>query len=180
MNTQSLYQTALKYAATRHEEKQQRIPGSDLPYVVHLSNVAMETIIASYNTKDFDINFAVQVALLHDTVEDTSATYEELEKEFGTDIADGVQALTKNKDLPKSEQMTDSIQRIKKLKKEVWAIKLADRITNMQKPPQHWSNEKCHKYHSQAQMIHDELKDANDFLAKRLQGEINTYTDYLE
>ena len=54
-NLQSLYQTALKYAATRHEEKQQKIPGSDLPYVVHLSNVAMETLIASYNTADFDV-----------------------------------------------------------------------------------------------------------------------------
>ncbi|MBZ5857607.1 hypothetical protein [Flavihumibacter profundi] len=50
------------------------MPGSDLPYVVHLSNVTMGIIIAGFHTENFDTAFAIQVALLHDTIEDTSAT----------------------------------------------------------------------------------------------------------
>jgi (p)ppGpp synthase/HD superfamily hydrolase len=72
-----------------------------MPYVVHLSNVAMEILIASQNTTNFNLSSAIQIALLHDTLEDTSATYEELEDEFGKEVAKGVQALTKNDKLPK-------------------------------------------------------------------------------
>lgn len=43
-------------------------PGTNLPYVVHLSNVAMEIIIASFNSDNFSLGLAVQVALLHDTI----------------------------------------------------------------------------------------------------------------
>ena len=53
MEIQSIYQQAIKFAALKHSEIQQTIPGTDLPYVVHLSNVAMEILIASHNTSDF-------------------------------------------------------------------------------------------------------------------------------
>jgi guanosine-3',5'-bis(diphosphate) 3'-pyrophosphohydrolase len=48
--------------------------------------------------------------------------------------------LTKKENLPKGEKMVDSLKRIKDLQKEVWAVKLADRITNLQEPPQSWDN----------------------------------------
>ena len=67
MEIQTLYQTTIKFAASKHLEKEQKVPGTDLPYVVHLSNVAMEILIASANTDNFDLAFAVQVVLLHDT-----------------------------------------------------------------------------------------------------------------
>ena len=180
MQTQSLYQKAIKFAASKHAEQNQTIPGTNLPYVVHLSNVAMEILIASFNTENFDLVFAVQVALLHDTIEDTFTTFGELETEFGTDIAKAVQALSKNTDLPEEQQMNDSLKRIKSMSPEVWAVKLADRITNLQPPPPHWDKERKIKYREEAKIILSELKDGNEFLARRLERKIEEYGGYLE
>lgn len=179
MEAQKLYQEAIKFATTKHLEKEQKVPGTNLPYVVHLSNVAMEIIIASANSDNFDLGFAVQVALLHDTIEDTTTDFGELENKFGVRIAEAVSALTKNKEVPKEQQMHDSLMRIKKLQPEVWAIKLADRITNLQPPPPNWDNEKKNKYQKEARIILSELKEGNDFLARRLETKIVEYGKYL-
>lgn len=176
---QSSYQKAIKYATFKHMEKRQKVKGTKLPYVVHLSNVAMEVMVAAHKTNDFDLNFTVQVALLHDTIEDTSTTCEEIEEQFGSEVAAGVMALTKNEELPTESQISDSLQRIKKLRKEVWAVKLADRITNLQPPPQNWSGQKRFKYLEDAKLILDELKDGNEYLAARLISEIEKYKKYL-
>jgi (p)ppGpp synthase/HD superfamily hydrolase len=179
MEIQSLYQETIKYATAKHLEKEQKVPGTDLPYVVHLSNVAMEVIVAAFNTEKFDLGFAIQVALLHDTIEDTSADFGELENKFGVNIAEAVSALTKNKNLPKEQQMMDCLIRIKKLQPEVSAIKLADRITNLQKPPAHWDNEKRKNYQKEALVILSELKDGSSFLANRLESKIEEYGKYI-
>ena len=179
MHTQSHYQKAIKFAAAKHAEQNQTVPGTNLPFVVHLSNVAMEILMASFNTANFDTDFAVQVALLHDTLEDTSTTYDELETEFGTDIAKAVHALTKNTDLPKEQQMKDSLKRIKLFSPEVWAVKLADRITNLHPPPTHWDKDRKISYRAEAGIILHELKEGNEFLAKRLEEKIEEYEEYI-
>ena len=175
MQIQSLYQKAIKFAAAKHAAQNQTIPGTNLPYVVHLSNVAMEILIASFHSENFDLGFAVQVALLHDTLEDTSTTFEELETKFGVEIAKGVLALTKNEKLPKEEQIKDCLKRIKLLQSEVWAVKLADRITNLQPPPPHWSKERKINYRDEARLIVSELRDGNEYLGRRLEGRIEEY-----
>ncbi len=167
-DTQWLYQRAINFASSKHSEMEQKVPGTNLPYVVHLSNVAMEIMIAGAQSDNFNTGFAVQIALLHDTIEDTYTTFDELREIFGIDIAEAVFALTKNNELPAELQMADSLKRIKELPNEVWAVKLADRITNLQPPPSHWGKEKKAKYIHEALLIYDELKDANDFLANRL------------
>jgi len=173
MDTQTLYQKAIKFAGEKH--KNQLVPGTKSSYIMHLSNVAMEVTIASYNTNNFDIDFAIQVALLHDILEDTKTEFTDLESKFGFPVADAVHALTKKVHLPKEQQMIDSLNRIKKLQSEVWAVKLADRITNLQSPPVHWNTEKKKKYLKQAKLILKELKDGNDYLAKRLETKIIEY-----
>ncbi|AXE21026.1 bifunctional (p)ppGpp synthetase/guanosine-3',5'-bis(diphosphate) 3'-pyrophosphohydrolase [Runella rosea] len=180
MQTQSYYQKAIKFATLKHLEQNQTVPGTPLPYVVHLSNVAMEILIAAQNSPNFDVDFAIQVALLHDTLEDTTTTLEELSAEFGARIAEAVLALTKNNELPKSEKMTDSLNRIKKLQKETWAVKLADRITNMQMPPSHWSNAKKIDYQKEAIIILEALNGGNIFLENRLRLKIAEYDNYLQ
>lgn len=62
MNIQEIYQETIKYATLKHQENRQTIPDSDLPYVVHLSNVAMELFISYINSADFDLQYAMQVA----------------------------------------------------------------------------------------------------------------------
>ncbi|MBK8586663.1 MAG: bifunctional (p)ppGpp synthetase/guanosine-3',5'-bis(diphosphate) 3'-pyrophosphohydrolase [Bacteroidetes bacterium] len=179
MLPQTLYQTAIKFATLKHVAINQKVPGTDLPYVVHLSNVAMEVMMANANTENFNVALAIQAALLHDTIEDTDTTFSEVEENFGLDVANAVMALTKNESLPKEEQMMDSLQRIKNLPHEVWAVKLADRITNLQAPPSHWDNAKKKKYRAEAQIILDELASGNVFLADRLQMLIEDYRKYI-
>ena len=128
--SQDLYQKAILFAGEKH--KNQKLPNTEIPYIVHLSNVAMEVIMAWSKHKNFDINTAVQIALLHDVLEDTDTTYEELEETFGNDVATGVLALTKQKDLPKEEQMKSSILSISLYGGYAGTVKLADRITNLQ------------------------------------------------
>lgn len=175
MSIQDIYQKTIKFAAQKHTDQNQTIPGTDLPYVVHLSNVAMEILLASGKTENFDGELAVQIALLHDVLEDTPTTYEELENMFSKPVAEGILALTKNSNLEKDQRMIDSLNRIKKLSKEVWAVKLADRITNLQPPPVHWSEEKIKKYKVEAEIILKELRGGNEYLEKRLEQKIKEY-----
>jgi guanosine-3',5'-bis(diphosphate) 3'-pyrophosphohydrolase len=179
MDTQSKYQKAIKFATLKHLELNQQVPGSDMPYVVHLSNVAMEILVASRHTVDFDLDFAIQVALLHDTVEDTSATKEEISTAFGIGVAAGVSALTKNDQLPKEERMADCLSRIRQQQKETWAVKLADRITNMQAPPAFWDQEKKRAYQQEAVQILETLKGGNPYLEARLNSKIHEYSHYI-
>lgn len=176
---QSKYQKAIFFAAKKHADKSQLIPGTNLPYVVHLSNVAMEILIAAQNTEKFDSEFAVQVALLHDVLEDTKTTFEELVYVFGREIAQAVLALTKDSKISKENRMDDSLIRIKEMQKEVWAVKLADRITNLQKPPEYWNFEKIKEYQKQAVLIHSSLKSGNEYLEKRLWKNVLDYLKYL-
>ena len=179
MDIQTIYQEALKFAATKHSEAGQTIPGTNLPYVVHICNVAMEVMVAAHHTNNFNLELALPVALLHDTLEDTNATFDELDKLFGQDVRKGVQALTKNKLLPKEQQMGDCLRRIRLHEKEIWAVKLSDRITNLQPPPLTWNELKKIRYQEEARTILRELKEGNEYLAKRLLSKIEEYSGYI-
>ena len=176
MDLQDYYQKAIKFAAEAH--KDQKIPGSEMSYMVHLSNVAMEILMASQQSPGFDRQFAIQVALLHDLLEDTSTSFDDIREKFGTNIARAVLALTKNEALPATEQIPDSLSRIKLEPKEVWAVKLADRISNMQKPPKHWETNQIINYKKMAGIILLQLKGGNEYLEKRLHQKIIAYDQF--
>ncbi|MDR3228567.1 MAG: HD domain-containing protein [Puniceicoccales bacterium] len=170
---QKVYQKAIIFAAKHHGN--QILFCDKIPYVTHLSNVCMEIFVAAAHTPEFDLGLAVPVALLHDVLEDTDCTEAELSANFGADIAAGVRALTKDVTLPKEERMLDSLRRIQAQPKTIWAIKLADRITNLQPPPPHWNAEKISEYKTEAILIYDHLKESNPYLASRLKNEIAQY-----
>jgi (p)ppGpp synthase/HD superfamily hydrolase len=174
---QELYQRAMKFAGEKHSE--QKVPDTNSNYLLHISNVTMEVIVAYYEDKDFDINLALPIAILHDTLEDTSCDFGELTKEFGEQVAKAVQALTKDESLPtKKEKMANSLMRINLLEKEVGIVKLADRITNLQKPPTQWNSNKISDYLKEAKMIADSLTDKNRYLLSRLNNKIEDYKKY--
>jgi guanosine-3',5'-bis(diphosphate) 3'-pyrophosphohydrolase len=112
-------------------------------------------------------------------MEDTEAGYIEIKTVFGERVAEGVLALTKFSNLEKSQQLVNSLDRIKMLEKEVWAIKLADRITNLQAPPLDWEQEKRQRYLDGSINILNELGPGNEYLARRLQEEVQRYTTYV-
>src|SRR3990167_9952942 len=99
--SQDSYVKAYKFAAIAHCGRGQMVPGTDIPYIMHLSFVSMEIISALNAEQGHDESLAVQCALLHDVIEDAGVSYEQLSREFGTQVADGVAALSKNKDIDK-------------------------------------------------------------------------------
>ena len=176
-----LYRNALYFACKAHNE--QKMPASELPYFLHISEVMTETLIAFQETslssnKELNQKLGVLVAILHDTAEDTSVTLEEIENQFGKEVKNGVWAMTKDESLPKEEQMSDSLEKLLKEPIEVQFVKLADRIVNLKEPPQYWDSAKRKKYHKEAQFILEKLGAANDYLAKRLEKKIKEYEQY--
>lgn len=184
MSVWDTYQKTILFAAAAH--KGQCLPSSDITYVVHLSNVAMEVIMAHKSGagdpgETFNLELAVSGALLHDTLEDTAVSFEDLEKFAGARAAAVVSALSKDKTVPKEKKLHDSIERIKKCGiREAAVVKLADRITNLQKPPAAWSVDKMKKYREQASEILENLGYADKFLAARLAAKIDEYRRYYE
>jgi len=173
---QDPFKRALDFAAQVHGPQQ--LPGSHAPYVVHLVKVATE--IACVADGSFDTDLALGCALLHDSIEDAQVSHGTLQELFGPAVADGVQALTKNERLPKEDRMADSLARIRQQPREVWMVKLADRITNLEPPPAHWSQEKRRYYVQEAREILAALADAHAGLAARLALKIDAYAAQLD
>ena len=108
-NIQTIYQKTIAFAAEHHGQQKM---SNGLPYTVHLSNVAMEVFMAYKQKPDFDLKLAIQLALLHDVLEDTALSFKALKADFGNVVAEGVLALTKDSTLDKKDQMDDSLNRI--------------------------------------------------------------------
>lgn len=177
------YSEAWMFATEAHDGQQYGGPreGQQLPYINHVGEVAAEVMAALWDAPELDGDLAVLCALLHDTVEDTDVTAEQLEQRFGAGVAAGVAALTKDGTLPdKPSKMADSLARIRQQPREVWMVKLADRIVNLSQPPFYWSREKATRYRAEAQTILDALGEAHPGLAARLAEKIETYRQYTD
>ena len=172
--SQEKYRKAIDFAAKAHIN--QKFPGQEYNYLVHVCQVAMEVMHSSLIDTDYNYDLAIQSALLHDTIEDTDTSYEDLKNTFGKELADGVLALSKNLKLTKDKQMLDSLTRIKQEANEIAIVKLADRITNLNKPPHYWNKEKIEKYRDEAIVIYENLKYLDNYLVKRLKEKIELYT----
>jgi (p)ppGpp synthase/HD superfamily hydrolase len=162
-----------KYGGEKKDEQ--------VEYLNHIGGVVFEVLNAAQHSPGMDVNFALKCAILHDALEDTPYSYDEVLELFGKEVADGVMALTKDETIEgKRGKMTDSLKRIKTQRKEVWAVKLADRVVNLYRPPWYWDNEKKNEYMEEARLILHELKEGNEYLAKRLERKIEVYNRFLE
>ncbi len=174
MQTSDLVNKALLFAA--HAHNGQLRPGSTLPYLVHLSDVALEVATALMVEPGRDVTLALCCALLHDVLEDTNTDEATLEAHFGPVVVGGVRALTKDPSLPATERMTDSLRRIQQQPYEVWLVKLADRISNLSTPPPaYWSPERISAYCAEAELILATLSPASPYLTARLRNRIDQY-----
>ncbi|EMG35697.1 guanosine polyphosphate synthetase/pyrophosphohydrolase [Desulfocurvibacter africanus PCS] len=164
--TQGLHVRAWHFAALAHAG--QTMPDNDLPYLVHIGSVALE-VTAALVAEGGNADLALPCAILHDTIEDTATSHAQLQAAFNRRIADGVLALSKDPAIPgKLEQMRDSLRRIREQAKEVWMVKLADRIANLSDPRPTWSSERRQAYADEARLILEELGEASDHLRLRL------------
>lgn len=177
-----LYTEAWMFATKKHEGQTYggALQNERIPYINHLASVATEVIwTLQHTTKTYNADLAVACALLHDTIEDTKTTVEEIETTFGPAVAAGVLALTKNEKLPnKIDQMIDSLNRILQQPEEIAIVKMADRVVNLYLPPFYWDNRKRETYQEEAMVIHEALHQADDVIAARLQERILRYAQF--
>nr|HEX4314113.1 HD domain-containing protein [Kofleriaceae bacterium] len=175
--TADRYVAALQFAGVRHGA--QRMPHPDVPYVVHVCSVAAEVIAGLERESLPDGDLAVTCALLHDTIEDTETTYDDVVAAFGRAVGDGVLALSKDKQLATADQLADSLRRIQLQPPEVWAVKLADRIVNLGPPPPKWPADKRRAYRAEGYKIADVLGSAHGYLGARLRDRADRYAAYI-
>lgn len=170
-------QRAIDLAESHHSG--QFIKDSNIPYIMHCIKVMAETMNSTMRNRELDMRLAVLCAILHDTLEDTDLPEERIRKDFGEDVLTGVMALTKDESLPKEEQLMDSVDRITRCRKEIWVVKMCDRIINLAPPPASWTKEKIGKYINASLEIHRRLSPADDYTAMRLLDKIEEYKGYL-
>jgi (p)ppGpp synthase/HD superfamily hydrolase len=168
---------ALAFAAEAHQG--QTFPGTQLPYLLHITQVAAEVAAALISEPAEDGELSMLCAILHDTIEDTAVTREAVAARFGEAVAAGVDALSKRPELDKPAAMADSLARIQQQPAAIWKVKLADRICNLQAPPHYWSRDKALRYQEEARDILAALGAASPVLAARLASRIDAYTDHL-
>jgi hypothetical protein len=155
------------FAARAH--RGQLYPGTALPYLTHIGMVLLNLTSALEREPSLDGTLAKCCAILHDTVEDTATTLAGIAALFGERVAEGVSALTKNKALG-AQAMDDSLVRIRVQPREVWLVKLADRIANLDTPPACWTAAKCRAYADEGETILKALGEASPLLAARLEA----------
>lgn len=143
------------HAFAKEMHKQQK-RSSGVPYISHPVMVAK--IVKKYK-ESHQIDNLVKAALLHDTLEDTDANFEDLEKMFGGLVASLVQELTSDKDqidkMGKTEYLTN-----KMLGMTDWAlvIKLSDRLHNVSDLWNHKNIKWRDKYKKETENILNALK----------------------
>ncbi|MFT5121678.1 MAG: guanosine-3',5'-bis(diphosphate) 3'-pyrophosphohydrolase [Kiritimatiellia bacterium] len=131
---------AIHFAAEKHLH--QRRKGADRrPYINHPLEV-MELLWTTGEVRDPRI---LAAAVLHDTVEDTETTPEELEQVFGADVRDLVMEVTDNKTLMKKERKRVQVQGAASLSHAAQLIRISDKCCNIrdiaEAPPADWSLE---------------------------------------
>ena len=148
--------SAINFAAQKH--KDQRRKDADLtPYINHPLNLL--NILA--NEAGVTDLVTLISAVLHDTIEDTEATANELTGLFGAEVTAIVLEVTDDKTLDKSARKARQIETAPKKSLRAKHVKLADKIANLRdvadSPPARWTLERRQEYFDWAKAVVDAL-----------------------
>jgi (p)ppGpp synthase/HD superfamily hydrolase len=138
---------ALKFAAEKHP-RQRRKDSDASPYVDHLIDIAQILACVADVT-----DLTTLQAILHNSVEDTQTSLQELEEVFGQEVRLVIEEVTDDKPLPKPERKRLQIERAPHLSTAGKLIKIADKISNARdviyftySPPTQWSLQRRREY----------------------------------
>ncbi len=163
MNDLTKLLTAVDFAAKKHRS-QKRKGSEEIPYINHPVEVASQIS----NIGDFHDIKVLCAAILHDTVEDTDATAEEIVEIFGADVCKMVLEVTDDKSLPKAERKLLQIEHSPHLSDGAKHIKLSDKICNIRDvtndPPAFWSLERREDYLNWAEKVVAGVRGVNENL----------------
>jgi GTP diphosphokinase / guanosine-3',5'-bis(diphosphate) 3'-diphosphatase len=159
---------AAMFAAEKH--RTQRRKDIDTPFINHPLQLAYILVQA-----DIEDPVVLAAALLHDTIEDTNTTQDELEIVFGHEIANIVSECTDDKSLGKLERKQAQIDHAAKISPKAKLVKLADKIANVSDidgaPPAGWSLERKREYFDWAKKVVDQIRGTNAVLEARFDAE---------
>lgn len=136
---------AFRFAAEKHND-QRRKDAKASPYINHLIGVA-ETLWSVADVRDVNLLVA---AVLHDTIEDTDTTEEEIKIQFGEEVLSLVLEVTDDKNLPKEKRKQLQVEHAPHKSEKAKLLKIADKINNIRdiikSPPESWSRERRQEY----------------------------------
>jgi len=119
-----IVEKALQLASKLHEGQYRK--NTDIPYITHPVAVGMLLVKNGYSEE------IVAAGILHDTVEDTPITLEEIKKEFGENIAEIVEGSSEpNKSLSWKERKEHTIDFLKTASEDIHAVVCADKLHNI-------------------------------------------------
>jgi guanosine-3',5'-bis(diphosphate) 3'-pyrophosphohydrolase len=160
---------ALAFAAHKHRD-QRRKDAQASPYINHPIALA-EVLAREGGVTDIEV---LAAALLHDTIEDTDTSLEELRAEFGERIAGMVAEVTDDKELPKAERKRLQIEHAAGISDGAKLVKLADKICNLRdvadRPPAGWDLQRRQEYFEWARQVIDRLRGAHPALEAAFDG----------
>lgn len=155
--------SALEFAAAKHRD--QRRKGAEAsPYINH--PISLANVL--WNEGGVTDAVVIVAAILHDTVEDTETTPEELEQHFGAEIRNIVLEVTDDQHLPPVLRKRLQVLKAPHASHMAKMVKLADKICNLRdilvSPPEGWTLERKQRYFDWAKQVADGVRGTNDRL----------------
>ena len=148
---------ALAFAAHKHKDQRRKDVDAS-PYINHPISLA-DILCNEGQITDIE---TICGALLHDTVEDTETTAEELQQEFGNTISEIVMEVTDDKALPKAERKQAQIDHAAHISDKAKLVKLADKISNLRdvsnNAPADWTLQRRQEYFDWAKRVIDQVR----------------------
>uniref|UniRef100_A0A8C1X4P5 Guanosine-3',5'-bis(diphosphate) 3'-pyrophosphohydrolase MESH1 n=1 Tax=Cyprinus carpio TaxID=7962 RepID=A0A8C1X4P5_CYPCA len=156
------------FSAEKHRNQRRKDPDTaeNTPAVLVFAGVAR---ILSHEGGITDL----ETALLHDTVEDTDTTIDELEAVFGPTVARIVQEVTDDKSLPKEERKRLQVEHAPHRSHQAKLVKLADKLYNLRDLNRctrtGWTAERVQEYFAWASRVVKGLRGTSAALEEKLQ-----------
>lgn len=162
----SLTLRALEFAAWKHRDQRRKDTNAS-PYINH--PIALAAVLRIEG--NVDDGTVIAAALLHDTIEDTETTWQELRGAFGEEIAEIVLEVTDTKWLDSATRKRLQVQKALASSRRAKLVKLADKICNLRDilaaPPAKWSLERRQKYFDWAKEVVDRIRGVHPDLERR-------------
>ncbi|MGZ3235861.1 MAG: HD domain-containing protein [Burkholderiaceae bacterium] len=159
LNGLELVLDALEFAARKHRDKRRK-DASASPYINHPIQLARVLAVEGKITDEQ----VIAAAILHDTIEDTETTPDELRQRFGITVASIVEEVTDDKSLPKEVRKQLQIDHAPHVSRRAKLVKLADKICNvrdiLESPPADWSLKRKLDYFDWSKQVVDGVRGA--------------------
>jgi len=162
----ALLLNAIRFSAYKHRDQRRKdVPRS--PYINH----PIDVVSTLWEIGGIHDSATLLAAVLHDTIEDTETTPDEIRDLFGEEVLSLVLEVTDDKNLPKQRRKQLQIESAPYISRKAKLIKLADKICNLrdliQSPPHRWSLKRKQEYALWSEKVVAGLRGSNVALEEK-------------